>query len=428
MKPRKYNLRQELILLLLGALGFSRAGHFLLMDGLGLPLSLMEVYYIPLLIYWRRPILRFVRHRLTRATRCQTLLWTLLVSGLAAGLVRTLQWSFLTEYRSMLYLLIVFGMVRRSERTIPVMVIQRVALYTVVSELLYIVVCSADEISSSVNCVAIAAAILAAFLCERYLLGMVSFALGAFLGIVSGFRIGIVVAALALVESVIFVLLRRDKQGSARVMLRRWAVVASFAVVVVVFLNFWQPIITTVARWTGMSDFAVFRVTVRLEGLLKMDMAAAQEGTRLMIFRYPLERFLQSLLPRGLIGSLTGEYWLYIDVPILYLYDIFGSLAAWGMLGWFGARVLAAMKLLFRRLPEGLEHSLDSFRLLCLLLSPVMLCLLIVNGSFIVITFQAVQNAVLLGGLCRTPQKSLTLSPSPAKEACPCVTQPDPIG
>lgn len=415
MKLNKRTLLKELYLLILGVLGFSRMGQFLLLDGLGLPLSLMEVFYIPLVVVYRREILRFFKRTLTRATPGQVALLGLLACSFLVGAAHTFGVSFLLEYRSMLYMLVIFWMVYHSRRTIPVMVIQRVALYTVVSELLYIVVFSTEAINSSINCVAIAAAILAAFLCEKYVLGMVSFALGAFLGIVSGFRIGIVIAAAALVEAAVFSMIRRDKKGQFKVTLARWGIVFAFVAAAVIFLNFYEPIIFAVARLTGMDDFAVFRVTERLRGLLEFDMAASQDDLRMEIFKYPFDRFFASLLPRGLIGSVIGEYWLYIDVPVLYLYDMFGSAAAWALLGWFAVKVLRRMELMVRRPPEGLEHSPDAFQLMCLLLSPIMLVLLIINGSFMVITFQAVHNAVLLGGLCRKKNPRPTLT----ERSCP---------
>ena len=138
-----------------------------------------------------------------------------------------------------------------------------------------------------------------------------------------------------------------------------------------------------------MSYFAIYRVTERMKGLLSLDFAGSQDTARLSIFQYPIQRFMRCIIPRGLIGEAIGEYWLYIDVPILYLYDLFGSICASAILINCFYQMCRHIKFVFRKLA-------DRKVVLVTLMMPVLFLLEIVNGTFVVVLFQGIETAFIL--------------------------------
>lgn len=400
MKSSINRIVKELYILILGMFGFSMLGQYVMLNVLHFPFLLMELYYIPLLYHYRKTISAYLWDGVRRMTKMQILLLALILVSMLMSVVNTSGLSMLLEYRSIIYLFFIFFFVCKRGVNPPIKLVLKLSFYAVMSELLFVVFINDSDITSSVNCMALAASIIAAFFCEKYLLGIVAFVMSVGLGIVSGFRIGIVIAAVALLEALAFTMIRRDK-NKLSVSVKRIAVVGAFLGVMVILLAYYEPIIMFVAKVAGMSQFAIFRVTERLGALLRLDFETSQDSLRLEIFRYPIERFVSSIVPRGLIGSAVGEYWLYIDVPILYLYDIFGSFGAYGIVGYLIGTILRKVRLIFKRTDGGYEKSANGFQTLAVLLSPIMLCLLIINGTFMVSMFQAIQTAVILGGLCQ---------------------------
>lgn len=93
-----------------------------------------------------------------------------------------------------------------------------------------------------------------------------------------------------------------------------------------------------------------------------------------------------------MIGEDIGEYWLYIDVPILYLYDLFGSLGTWTIL-------IGCLYVTFTRIKFLFYKKYDTKIILAILMMPVLFFLEIINGTFAVVLFQGVETAIVLGVL-----------------------------
>ena len=319
----------------------------------------------------------------------QAVLFLLMIIGGVLGIVSTLDITVLFAYRSILYLLFCFFYVQRESLGCTLMQIFVVAFSAVCGELIYVLLLNEGGIAASTNCIAIALIIVIAFVLEKYILAAISVALSLFLTINTGFRIGIVTVALCVVEMMALLIFRSFQKTSGKQFAKRMGVVVLFVCSVVVFINYYEWIIDKIATLTGMSQSAKFRITERLRAFLQFDFTTSQDTQRLDIFKYPFERILQ-IFPRGLIGENIGEQWLYIDVPMLYLYDIFGSVAAWCIVIWF---VVLGFWHLFH------YRQLESYnmKMVCFWLMPVIAMLFIINGTFIVAMFQALQMGFILG-------------------------------
>lgn len=80
-----------------------------------------------------------------------------------------------------------------------------------------------------------------------------------------------------------------------------------------------------------MNAMAIYRITDRLEAFFEMDFASSQDTIRFELMRKIFDQFENCIFPQGLIGKATGEYGLYKDAPIIFLYHAFGSVVSIGI-------------------------------------------------------------------------------------------------
>ena len=375
-------------LIILGALGFSMLGQFLILNVMGLPISLMEIYWIPVLVFLICDY-NNVFKSLSMCSRMLFAAYLLLILGLIIGIASSL--SIIFAYRSIIYLLISYLIFKSNNLyNINLLYIFIIAFSAVIGELIFVSFFATDAITSSMNCLAVAIAIFTSFILKKYIFCLISIIISMFLAINTGFRIGIVIVIICIIELIIIIFLRciKSKKWNIRLLAICMPVIAIIGWAI--FVSYYSEIVYLIADITGMDEFAVFRVTERLEALLKFDFVASQDGTRLKVFKYVVDRIAQ-LLPRGLVGEVVGEYWLYIDVPIIYLYDIFGSLFSLIIVLWFLGVVISNLK--------ALNSNITLTKKLSLYTIPIIIILFIINGSFMVIVYQAVITGFILGNL-----------------------------
>lgn len=383
---------KDIYLFVLGFLGFSMLGQYVVLSILHLPFSFMELYYIPLLYIYRNRLLCCVRSVFVHPTKKMLLLEYLILCGVLFGIAETINFGILIRYRTIIYMFLIVCYFKKYSVTIDLNLVYIVNLAAVLGDFVYINIFSKSDISSSINCVAIALAILSAFLSEHYVWGYIATVLGILNGVTSGFRLGIIIPFLVLFEALVYTMVRNDNRWNIRSFIKRFGVLILAIVLIIIAITNYESLIALVANKMGISYFAIYRVTERMKGLLSLDFAGSQDTGRLIYYQYPIQRFARCIFPRGLIGEDIGEYWLYIDVPILYLYDLFGSLGTWTIL-------IGCLYVTFTRIKCLFYKKYDTKIILAILMMPVLLFLEIVNGTFAVVLFQGVETAIVLGVL-----------------------------
>lgn len=389
MKIKKLKIR-DIYLFFLGFLGFSMLGQFILLNVFHFPFSFMELYYLPLLFKYRNELASCIKKVFFHPSFKMFILGFILVCGILMGCVETLNFSIIINYRTIIYMILIIEYVNMYGIAINLDTVYLINFAAILGDFAFINIFSNSDITSSINCVAIALAVFSAFLNERYTLGGLAASIGVLNGITSGFRLGIVVSFLIIVEALVFTIVRNDNWSARKVLLKRLGILFAVIGFVSVAIVNYESIISFVATKMGMSNFAIYRVTERMKGLLSLDFTKSQDTARLSIFQYPIQRFIRCIIPRGLIGESIGEYWLYIDVPILYLYDLFGSVCACAIL-------IHCIYLTCRHIKFVFYKVADWKIILATLMMPVLLLLEIVNGTFVVVLFQGIETAFILG-------------------------------
>lgn len=390
---RNLDFLNYIYIFILGFFGFSYLSQYMLLNVLNFPFFFVELFFIPLICKYWYPTFKTFIHK--NSAGLSFLFFLILVSSIMC-VVNTNSFTNLLEYRSILYLILAFCYVNRNGVDIDLQHIMYVSIFSVLSELMFVLILNDDATVSSMNMLTIGASIILPFMLEKYIIGIGMFGISLVSGITSGYRIGIVIAAVSLIVSLGYMVVRNDniKNSSTRVK-RLFIVVFLILMSVILILNY-IPIVEFLSEKLGMDSFAVFRVTSRLTNLLRGDFGAAQEGLRLAVMVLPFEQFLDYWFPLGLDSMFIP---LYTDVPIMYFYSIFGSVVSWVLCIGVFMKAVTKMPLLFQKIETSIEKSDTRYEVFALLMFPVLLTSFIVNGTFFLNTYQAIFTGVVLGFL-----------------------------
>lgn len=385
---KENGILEKIYIFFLGFIGFSMLGQYLVLNVLHFPFYFIEWLYFPLIARYG---IRAFQNAKAHLMVSSVVFGFCLLLGICVGIVQSGSVGFLQEYRNIVYIFIIYQYVKRHGVDVNPMVFINISFYAVTGELVYIVFVSNSNIVSSMNCVAIAMAIIGYFVYGKNKWGVTSFMLALLSAMLSGYRIGIVVSVCSLIVACLYILFKKGSALSRTQLIRR--IIMSGVIVVLIFLVIvnYKAIVTVIADAMGMSKFAIFRITTRMEAIFRLDFSTSQDTARLKIWMKPIEIFFESILPSGIIGK-RGTY---VDAPITYLYAIFGSI---------GAIVLVIMivSLVLRRMYERRINKVNSqlYSLLSLMFL-VLAALFLLNGTFIINMYQAIMTGIILGLLCR---------------------------
>ena len=393
MKIAVKDMVWKLYIVILGLLGFSVLGQYVLLSVLKFPVLLIEVFYIPLFWRYHRQLGRLFSCRFSRRG---ILLLFFCLSGILLGICRTGNPALIVEYRSILYLMLACKLAKNEGVLFDLQTVLFLNLLVLFGEFLYVFVFSGSAITSSLNSVAVILSIVSAFILEKYAVAAVAAAFSLFMGVLSGYRISIIVPLAALLGMLLYLLLRSEKTWKK--LCFKWAVLFVICIAVVLMVQHYETIVYYIAEKTGMDSFAIFRVTERMRGLFQGDITVSQDTERLALFRYPFTRFFTCIIPRGLIGTEIGEYSLYIDVPLIYLYDIFGSVAALVILFVIVLQLIKHIRPCLSNQSRYRETFWRNKRVAAIT-TGIMGLLLVVNGTFMVSPYQAIETGLVLGTL-----------------------------
>lgn len=388
-----WGISKHLYLIVLGFLGFSMTGSYLLLKVFHLPFFLVELFFIPLIFrYWYPVFKTFLR----RNSISLTFLIAMLLCSVVMALLNDLNFAVIIEYRSILYLILVFSYIKMNGIDLDLNDILLVSSCSVVSEFYFALVLNESVVATGMNMIGIAISIILSFILEKYFFGFIMFAFSLVGGIISSCRIGIVVSLVAFVTSVFYTIVRGDKTKNNTGTTKRLVFTSFLLLILIIGIYNYIPILNFLAEKLGLDEYTVFRVGERLVSFFKGDFNAAQENIRLNSNIKIVELFFESFFPTGIK---TLQIPLYTDVPIIYLYDIFGSFVSWILCFSIVFKWMTKIPLIFKKYDTTVSIAKERFEILAVLTFPVLIVCFIINGSFISNVYQAILTGVLLGFL-----------------------------
>lgn len=384
------NVKEKVYYIVLGFLGFSILGQYIILNVLKFPVMVIEIFYLPLL-------LNIIKNKKLRFTAKITYseLFIILILSLSIGItiIKTNDINSLFNYRSIIYLLICLKIF--SKRDISISKLYWISLGAIYAEIFFTIFISQNDIVSSSNCIAIALIIIIPFIQKRYIISIINVIICFFYSINTGFRIGIIITIIAVLEILIFLIFYKKILRTIKGILYFPIILLILFYVSNLLKNNYIQIVEFIAELTGMSTFAKFRVTEKLQGLFSGNLEVSQDIGRIYIYLEGLKNYFNSIIPKGLIGEAQGFYFNYIDVPITYLGGIFGNIIS---IIFIVKIIIRYCKVVYKKVDNyKLNYQYTQEKILIILAIPILLVLFIVNGSFFVIVYQAIMTGMILG-------------------------------
>lgn len=371
---------------LFGFICFSGWSNYIVTQLIGLRYYVFEVLLIPFLIYYWRQIQS--NYRLMRQnTKTITVLFLIYAFVcMWIGFVKSGGHfeAIVTTSRTLFYLIIIAGFFSTGIK-LDISKIHWICIGATLGGGIYNSLFVLDEAGySSLNIIAVTLMVLIPASQAKMKQTAFCTIIAAIIAFVSGYRINIVMILAALVIGIFSNLLRRKTGVKPIVVLIIFVISA-----VIIYKNFY-PITDFLIKTFDMDSFTVYRARDRLYAFFSMDFEASRDMVRFDLYQQIGDQFLEKLIPCGLIGKSAGYYGTYFDVPIIFLYDAIGSLAAWIIV------IILAYKGL-RSYVFVIRNSVDAWSVVCGEMIFVYLFLIIVNGRFLFIAYETLLTGLIFG-------------------------------
>ena len=386
-KNKLKRLSEYIYLFLLGIIGFSRLSQYVIFDVFHLPFYFIELYFVPFFIVkWKEYSKYIVKISKTK----KFAIWTLvLVVDVLIGCVVSFNIiDTVTMTRSLIYIVYI-ALIFEQKKKFTINKIFVISLGSIIGEYIYSTRYLTGDVAS-INTTCLAIILIAPIMAKRYILFSGCALFGLLVAINSGYRLGIVVILLVTIECVAWIVFANRENLSLKEIGKKLFIPLMIFILLAYTVSNYENIIKFASGVLGTSQYAIWRVTARLRTLFSGDLSASRDSLRVEVFKYAITAFVPSLLPKGLVGKTMGTLHYYYDVPIVYLYDAFGSIPAYII------AFICSIKG-FKCFLGAFKRNTPDYYVLSGLMFPVLFLCLILNGSFLYITFQVIMTGMFLG-------------------------------
>lgn len=379
--------------ILLFVTGFLAISSFstVIMDAVGY--NLIELLFIPILWHYiKKRQLKLDGY--LKITVGELLLAGWLVFSIILAIFNTADaFAVITCIRPFIYMLLIFKYLKINKTQLNLSHLYILAIGCVLGEFVYIQnfsVFFTERGYHHINIIAIALITIIPVIQKRYVWAMVSFVLGFAVSVTSGYRINILVSIVALTSSVIVIFLI-----SSNIKEKMLFLLVSICLILVLLwsVNNFSQVSQFLTKTLNLSDAVVTRSLDRIENLLEGELTQGDEN-RMKHLVKPFREFGNHLAPRGPVGKTDLQrFGYYTDSPMIFFYDVFGAIGAWIF------ALACAIKFIGQGIKIGMNWKLASdYNRLFLVMLPVWVCLIVLNGTFLTFVHISILFAFAAGG------------------------------
>lgn len=375
---------KKLLYFLIGFIALSRLSYYLIVIRLGLPFYLPELLLVPLLIIHQKNIIKYFKKILNNFSFVLSFYMCFFVNIIliAIAIFSTGQViNVLSIGRNVIYICL-FTYLFSSLEKISYDFIFYISFGAVVGELinaiyylqLYNIQPNNWKHVAGTNIFAVFLFVSLPITCRKPLIiQLITVLLSGILIFKSAYRIILVTVIISFIFSHLFVMIR-----SRKFFIKKIISLIIIIIIVVCFFNFY-------INNYDIGNKTRFRIFNRTMNLFRGNIEASQDITRWNKFTWTWEKIGNKVFPQGFIRA-EGSW----DVPIVYLYTVFGSMLTW----------LIFLTIIFK----GIKSLVYDIRFpysnveLSISISVVLVGLLFfVNGRFIHITYESWLFGIILG-------------------------------
>lgn len=371
---------------------FSNWASYLL-DIVGIKYFLFEIYLIPYIIYKRKQTFALIRKTFNFNLVYSTLL-LIIILGILVGIINT-NGDFInviTSTRSIIYIIILIHIFSHV-KDININKLYILALGSIIGQLFFMMIIINYNITiwTYINVIALSLLIIIPIVQKKFIKSIISISLGITISILSGYRINIIITFCSILIGLIWIIFSKQKTLSIKKVLLKFTILSFSIYLLFLLISLFDKIIYQFGTIFNMNLATIYRITDRLQYLLSGNLSMSQDNIRIDLNRRIMTQFSNSILPKGLIDKSLGNTGIYTDVPILFLYDAFGSIVS----------IIIIITMLFigtKAFIRAFNYEKNNFRIVCGLMFPILTLLLMVNGTFLNFANVAIITGVIIGG------------------------------
>lgn len=371
---------QNIGLLLYSMVLLSGWSSYIIFELLGMRFFVYEIFLLPFIL---RAVLKMNGRIKMRKTESAAYIFIFLC--FLAGLLRNPAYlsAHVTTFRTIIYYIVIIHIVSRAE-TISMSKMKILALGGTIGDLLYMMTVHSREDHTAVNLIALMILVTIPILEGRIMQSFVFALLAMVTAVRSSFRIAVLIVITGVFLSVLYM---SAVKKNVKCILLLCIFMAGTAVIIVHYDSL--PVI--LSRYLHMNEYSVYRITARMKYFFLGRFDVSEDDIRRGTFTVLYDRFASSILPKGLIAKGAGYYGNYKDSPMIFLYDAFGSPAAWFIAGLF---LFKGFRVLHLSLKCGTQKKQFAFLGLTVI---SFILLLFINGCFLMDTYEVCLAAVIFG-------------------------------
>lgn len=388
--PAKTSVTEYLLLFATGFLAMSTYSDVVI-GAIGY--NVIELLFIPILFYyWNRKQLRLSRQ--VSISGLDLVMLVAMVATVCLGIINTRDlFAVVTCIRPFLYILLILKYLRTTDSRIPCEKLYPLAIGCLCGDMVYMTTVSSFYASKGyhhINIIALALVTLIPILRRRKLLSVISFVFSLTAAILSGYRINTAVVILALFSAILANILT-TKLSLAKLGYLFLAAVMAAGLLWCLY-NF-DAVSAFLADILHLSRATVYRSLSRISDLLTGNYTLG-DSNRIANMAAPFRDFSKHLFPSGPVGKTDlSRFGNYTDIPMTFFYDLFGSIGAWIFVILYAGNAIRKATAILRN-----WNRASLLNRLYVVMLPVLLCLFILNGTFMTFVNISIFFALAISG------------------------------
>lgn len=393
IKDNDMKKTEMIILFITGFIVCSSWGSYLI-GLLNIKYFIFELFFIPYFLYKRQDLRKILKKK-NKLDLIFVTIFTILIVGVLFGTIMT-NGDFIgvfTSTRPLFYIIII----ARIFSDIECVNVEKVYIFcigSIIGALIFInTIYTNLDLKSMwyyINSITLALIIIIPIIQKKMLKIIVSIGMGIIVSVISGYRINIIIVVVSILVGLIWLLGSMNKKVSIKEIINKISIFGMITFISFLFIKNFYMIVDNLASFFNMNSASVYRITDRLSLILSGNFSASQDNIRLEAYKKISSEFFGHLIPIGLAGKSVGDVGKYTDVPILYLYEAFGSVVTWLLIIIIVYIGITAFFISFTRSQELFDTASG-------LMFPILLFLLIINGTFISFANVAIITGIILG-------------------------------
>jgi len=381
-----YNIEIILIFITGFIVGSSWAKY--LLSTIGINFFIFELFLIPYLIYKRKLFFSLLKD-LFHLTLIPTFLYIILFCSILFGTINN-NGNFISVFtttRPFFYIILIINYFYKT-KDININKIYTWSIASIIGEAIFIQFIQINRNWYYINVVTLALIIIIPLIEKKPIKYIFSMCLGLFISIISGYRINLLIIIVGNLTALFWIIFFNFTKIKIKQLLKRIFLLVIIIFFLIIIIQNYIFIIDMISKFIKIERATIYRITDRLKYFLMGDFSSSQDTTRLNNYKMIPNEFNENLIPTGLIGKTLDYYGTYTDVPIILLFESFGSVLS--------IFILIVINLI------GFIAFIKSFycynitQIVAGLMYPIFIILFVINGTFIYFTNVSLMTALII--------------------------------